>query len=288
MGHLSDATKYANEKFPQLRDDKKWICVCGLFLAELFRYFNIFLFLNGCIMIGISRDINDNPDPNRRPNNECEVFCNLVFTIATFVAGLGFIVAAGVCWFLGWLFLFLSFIWCFQTDFEYEISYEMKFAALNGKMQRIRDEQPSSSPEISQAFEIERNRRLELLQTKIDALIDYKRQTDLIRYGRIPEEPVDVEAQVGIANQTDNNVNITPANAIVAPEMTGAAYVAANAVDDSTNVIDVHNGESFTNIHDNSRSDNTENNNNSNPSPPSSENQAQSSFYNVLSSFMPA
>jgi len=302
MGYLSDVEKACAEKFSEIRDDKKWICVPGLFLARLFRYCNIFLSTNGAIMMevagycGEAHDrVVDDPRPRGRERddfNNLEACCYLTFMIATSAAGISLIAGAGVCWVLAWMFLFLSFIWCFQTDREYELSHATKVGKINGKMQAIRDEQRrSNSPDYLRVFEERRNRRLQVLQDQLDKLTDYKRQTDIIRYGRIPGEEVDVEAQVGVVNQVgENNDNREPAAAIVAPvpnEAIPVASIASNTVDDTT-IIDAPHGVSFTNINDNPKSPSNETSatGTTNPQSPSSE-QSQGSFW-FFSSVFPA
>lgn len=264
MGCLSKAVDSYAEKILEVRDGKKWICFCGLFLATLFRYFNIFLSTNGRIMLGISDAANEGM--TRTTSRQRENWYCIVMTVSI-VAGMGLMAAAAVCWLLAWVFLFLSFVWCFQTDAEYELSYETKFGLIEDKMQRIRDERSrSNSPD----FEEGKNARLDVLQQQRNKLILYKRQTDLIRYGRIPEDD-DVEAQANCG---------VPVTAIAAPREPCADVplesIAANAVDDIT-VIDVPHLASFTNVNDNPESTS----NASDIRPPQPENQAQGSYFGL-------
>jgi len=121
-------------------------------------------------------------------------------------------------------------------------------------------------------------------------MTDYIRQTDIIRYGSISEDDVDVEAQVGVVNQDgENNDNRDPAvAAIVAPvpnEAIPVASIASNTVDDTT-IIDAPHGVSFTNINDNPKSPSNETSatGTTNPPSPSSE-QLQGSFWLFCSVF---
>ena len=268
MGRLSKAVDSYTEKILEVRDGKKWICFCGLFLATLFRYFNIFLSTNGRIMLGISDAAGDGmrgTTSRQRENWYC-----VVMTVGV-VAGLGLMAAVAVCWLLAWVFLFLSFVWCFQTDVEYELSYENKFRRIEDKMQRIRDERSrSNSLDYLRVFEEGKNARLDVLQQQRNKLILYKRQTDLIRYGRIPEDD-DVEAQANCGVQV---------TAIAAPREPCADVplepIAANAVDDIT-VIDVPHLASFTNVNDTPESTS----NAADIRPPQPENQAQGSYFGL-------
>ena len=216
MGRLSTQLKICRRRWLEIKDGKKYFSICQLALAEIFRYCNLILFYNGIAFTGLGSfagEMADDMDTvtvwvysngsvagTERNNQECVCLCNLL-SLALALAGFGMILAAGACWFLSWLFLGLSCLWCFRTDSEFEISHAIQMEELQSKRQRIVeqaiDPRAAKSESAVAAFEAQKVQKLAAIDKQIAELEEAGRKERQKRFGEVA--PNDIEAQAGPA-----------------------------------------------------------------------------------------
>jgi hypothetical protein len=166
-------------KFQEIKNHLRFLAFLQLSTASLLRAANVFLEFLGYGLMGASSvtaavaaalDVGETPYrfcESRSSENQCESCVCLwtMITIAMMLAGVACIIASILCWVLAYLFIFLSGLWCFQTDIEFELNHSIRMGENQRAINDLEATQPlSQDPDYLRVFEEKRQRDLDKLR----------------------------------------------------------------------------------------------------------------------------
>jgi hypothetical protein len=240
---LGEALRENREKWKQITDCKKWLTTLPLSIATSLRGANLFLELFGWGMMGASamtgavaatldaqethyyyRDSGLYAGSKKNCENMACLFT--MITIACFLAGAGAIVASVLCWLLAYLFIFLSFLWCFRTDLEFEQTTAQKITSLKSQIKDTEYSHPEHEGEhYAAAFEKAKAAKLEKLREQLSAFEEktqQEREKRESRSGKRSPGRAKNLRSVGVAPDPDSDP--APMPVLVPVEEPGARY----------------------------------------------------------------
>lgn len=187
---LGESLRNNREKWRQITDCKVWFTTLQLSIATVLRGANLSLELFAYGAMGASAaagavtaalDAQETHYYYQGSGNyagtekNCQTCAGIMclITVATFCAGVGAIIASVFCWLLSYLFIFLSFLWCFRTDLEFEATTCQKIDQLTNEIQKTEASAPEYDDEnYKVAFEREKEAKLTKLKEKLKTLTE--------------------------------------------------------------------------------------------------------------------
>lgn len=175
-------------KWKEVKDWKKYVSVIQLSLATFFRLMNVTTELFGYFLMGAARSANSVAmsfdamethyvwaDSGRYAgitNDYGHCACLwMCITTALIAAGCGVVLASILFWLLSYLFVFLSFLWCFRTDIEFELNYAIEMGEINEAIDRWTNEVPQAlTPEYMAVFKERQEKKLRKLNERKEEL----------------------------------------------------------------------------------------------------------------------
>jgi hypothetical protein len=166
-------------KFQEIKNHLRFLAFLQLSTASLLRAGNVFFEFFGYGLLGASSvaaavavalDVGETPYrfcESRRSENQSEGCVCLwqMITIAMMLAGVACITASILCWVLAYLFIFLSGLWCFQTDIEFELNHSIRMGENQRAINELESKMPlSQDPDYLRLFEEQRQRDLDKLR----------------------------------------------------------------------------------------------------------------------------
>lgn len=134
----------------------------------------------------------DGSETTERSDGCANLVCLISF--ASFLAGVGCIAGSGVCYVLAILFWFLSFVWLFKTDLEFEGHYAAKIGELNIQLNNLKSQQPKfpNDEGYMAKFRADQSKKESEIREKI-AKLEQQRETERVKRGGTRIVPVGKE-----------------------------------------------------------------------------------------------
>jgi hypothetical protein len=227
---LGESLKSNRKKWRKIQDCKVWFTTLQLSIATVLRAGNLSLEFFGYFMMGatvmagaVAEHLDSQEthyyyvDSGRYAGKEkdCETcaFLWYLITISCFLLGCGSILASVMLWLLAYMFVGLSFLWCFRTDLQFEEETAEAIAELKAKIEQTQDSKPERLEEAYvKAFEENKATKLEKLNANLAGLIE---RTDAERQKR--------ESRSGKASPTRSDASPTSGEYVpAAAEVVGA------------------------------------------------------------------
>jgi hypothetical protein len=111
---------------------------------------------------------------------------NLIWIIsfASFLAGCGCFIGGCGCFVIAVLFWFLSFIWLFKTDLEFEIHYASMIGDLNTKLNNIQSQQPKFPHDEAKMAQFKADQEKKITEIRLDiAKLEQELETERVKRG---------------------------------------------------------------------------------------------------------
>jgi hypothetical protein len=202
MPRLGEHLRFYRVRWRELKNWMKWLSAIQIFIATILRGANLSLEVLGWGLLGasavtgsIAKTLDSMEthyywsDTGRYAGTkkDCEGCANLMFaiTIASFFAGIGCIIASILCWFLAYMFLGLSFLFCFKTDVEYFEHMANLIADKQQEIEALAASRPQNGdPSYLQAFDADKAGRMAKLSSELQDLITQREKESEIRARR--------------------------------------------------------------------------------------------------------
>lgn len=204
---LSVRLSEAYGKMDLLYDAKKVICYPFLALSSVFKVLYIFL-KKFMACFGILHQYfeeeseDDFVDTGKtykgrkvlKEKSDTQKCLDCLLTTITGAIFFAFLIVTCVCWVLSNMFLYMSFIWCFTTDLEFESDHYYKIAAEREKFLHYQLKIKSGQNKPADWKE-RQQKKLERSEEKIKRMIENKRKMDERRYGHASVQSLNNEVQ---------------------------------------------------------------------------------------------
>ena len=175
------------EKWREVKDWKKWLTCPFLSIATMLRGVQIACFFFGLSMMGaagMAGALADDMDAQEvvwvRANGDyhhtekkcksCACIAHLI-TIALFLVGAVLMLVAVVLWIVVWLMMFMSLLWLFSTDNEFELNHAIACGEINRKIAKIKEKRPKSADQKNiEEFNARQSKKIAALEEKLRVL----------------------------------------------------------------------------------------------------------------------